>query len=965
MSTDSFLDDVKRIDAWVSQESPTRGFQEIRQLLVDPDLRRHFFDKLQKPAWLRTLLENDFFRQAPAEGRWPEAGYLARVARVETAAAEVCEIILKLPDTENRLVHAELVEAARAMPANVAAKLSDKIESWARSAAGFFSADFGALMGKFAAGGERTAALRLAKVLLEVMPPRVGDEGEPGLFHPMPQTRPDLWNYEQILIKQVPELVEVAGLEALDLLCDLLSDAIRLSLREPDKSVPSDVSQIWRPAVEEHEQNLLPELRSLLTRAVRNAAISIVRSRQTTLVRTVAALERRKPPWWIFRRIAMHLLVELGNPRSLKRVSKYLTDRELFDAPECLHEYVRLLQRWFPDLNAAQQHRILGWIDAGPLPQHLENLRRNIPQFTGKPVSDEDVERFKKLWRRDWLQRLGDSLPKEKKPELETLVAELGPREHPDLGSYRTEVVGSQSPLGLDDFKRKSITEQVEYLHNWQPSGDQFMGPSRAGLGERVAKLVAENPDSYAKEAHRFENVDPTYQRFLLNGLREAVEKGRSFDWQLVFRLCQRILEEPIEIPGRQGPPLEDDPDRTWCRTAVATLLETALRQKQVPIPIGLKDELWKLLDTLSDDPNPTPEHEVRYGGSNMDPATLALNSTRGQAMHCVIHYAWWVCQSTAKNERQASSGGAPSGFDAVPEARRVLEAHLDTNADPSLAIRAVYGQRFIWLWLVDKQWATDNADRIFPVDESRRQYWEAAWSSYLAFSQLYWEVFEALRQQYELAVARLTTVSVLLRLPVDPKERLAEHLALLYWGGRIASNGSDPLWERFWSNAQVDVRRHGLWFLGRSLYDANETLEAELLARLRSLWERRLSVARAADSLGDYAAEIAQFGWWFCSGKFSEDWALEQLESALEFAGYVDPDQLVFAGLAEASKRKPLESVRCLEKVIAKANLWQLSAYDKDIRQVLTAAMHSGADAMALATGLINALGRRGMLQF
>ncbi len=402
-----------------------------------------------------------------------------------------------------------------------------------------------------------------------------------------------------------------------------------------------------------------------------DAALSIIRSGQADLEATLAALEHREPRWRIFQRIALYLLSEVDSQTAARLAAERLTNRDVFEAPECLHEYVGLLHRRFQSLDNDQQRKILDWIDGGPLPEQLENMKRNLPQFTGRPVSDEEIEHFKKTWRRDWLQRLGDNLPAEKKPELETLVAELGLREHPDWGSYRSEAVGSQSPLGLDDFKRRSITAQVEYLHKWRPSSDEFMGPSRAGLGEQLAKLVTENPDAYAKEAHSFVDVDPTYQRLLLNGLREAVEKGSAFDWRPVFQLCRRILEEPIEITGRRSTPLDDDPDRTWCRNAVATLLETALRQKQVPIPIGLKDELWKILEALSHDPNPTPEHEARYGGSNMDPATLSLNSMRGQAMHAVIQYAWWVCQSASKNENETSNRGATSSFDGICTRRR------------------------------------------------------------------------------------------------------------------------------------------------------------------------------------------------------------------------------------------------------------------------------------------------------
>lgn len=156
------------------------------------------------------------------------------MARIDEAVADqVSEIISELPDIENWLIRAELVEAVRAMPPSVAARLIDKIEPWSRDATGFLCGDFAALISTFAAGGENVSAFRIAKALLEVTPDPAVDESGAGLVHAMPRTRPDLWNYEQILSTQVPELVKATGLEAMNLLGDLLSDAIRFSLRQP------------------------------------------------------------------------------------------------------------------------------------------------------------------------------------------------------------------------------------------------------------------------------------------------------------------------------------------------------------------------------------------------------------------------------------------------------------------------------------------------------------------------------------------------------------------------------------------------------------------------------------------------------------------------------------------------------------------------------------------------------------
>lgn len=953
-----YVEILHEIDRLLAVENPSEVDATFLSNNVPNDsvVLAEFFNRNQNPRWLKLLQKKGFFNYPPDSGRWPQAGYLARMAATDRRTAEyVREIIFKLPNIDNHVVRAELLEGVQAMPAVTAAKLIEKIELWAKETTGFSSEQIAALIPMLAAGSEQQAALRIARAVLEITP---APADEVGLLGRMPRTRPDFWNYEQILIRYFSALVQATGLEALRLLCTLQSDAIRFTLREPEKSAPSDVSHVWRPTVEGSGRDQIPEIKSLLARHVIATASAIVRSKQATLEEVVATLEANRPRWRIFDRIVLYLLSQSDASAANLLAAERLTARDLFDAAECVHEYVALLRQRFRSLRAEQQQEILGWIDAGPLPEHLENVKRNIPQFTGKPVTDEDLVRFTKTWRRDWLQRFADQLPTEKLSDRDALIEELGANERPDLGSYRMEVIGSQSPISLDDLREKSVADQIKYLRDWKPAGDQFLGPSRSGLGELLAKLVVEHPESYATEAERFSEVDPTYQRFLLNGLREAVEKGRGFDWLPVLRLCPHILNQPIEIPDRKALPLDEDQDRTWCRNAIATLLETALRQKQLPIPVELKGELWNVLEALSNDPNPTAEHEAQYGGSNMDPSHLALNSTRGQAIAAVILYARWMCRLIVKE-------GQVWSFELVPEARKVLEAHLDESFDPSLAVRSVYGRMLVLLFQIDAQWLREKAETIFPSDKAKQSYWEAAWTSYLAFSQVYVDVFELLRPQYQLAVDRLAAPVVLPRLPIDPKQRLAEHLMSLYWSAKIQADGSDLTWDSFWSNAPAESREHAIWFLGRSLYDAKENLAPELLARLQALWESRVSAARAATEPADHVREIVQFGWWFCSGKFPEEWTLEQLESALTLAGHVTPDHFVLEALAGVAGRDPVHAVRCLEKMIDETDRLQLRVHEKEMRQILVEAKKAGGEARTILTHVVNALARIGMPQF
>ena len=108
----------------------------------------------------------------------------------------------------------------------------------------------------------------------------------------------DAWHYEQILKKHYPNLVCHGGLPALELLCDLLEKAIRLSRRRDDAKGPEDYSYIWRPAIEDHPQNLNHTIKDALVSALRDAAEHVVRSCKVTLEDIVKTLENRT--WVVF-----------------------------------------------------------------------------------------------------------------------------------------------------------------------------------------------------------------------------------------------------------------------------------------------------------------------------------------------------------------------------------------------------------------------------------------------------------------------------------------------------------------------------------------------------------------------------------------------------------------------------------------------------------------------------------------
>jgi hypothetical protein len=102
------------------------------------------------------------------------------------------------------------------------------------------------------------------------------------------------------------------------------------------------------------------------------------------------------------------------------------------------------------------------------------------------------------------------------------------------------------------------------------------------------------------------------------------------------------------------------------------------------------------------------------------------------------------------------------------------------------------------------------------------------------------------LREEYAGAVEQLgEAVSKWRYIGADPKERLTEHLMVLYWRGKL--NLTDTILECLFERAPDNLRGHALSFIGRELFNSKEEIPTSTLERLKILWERRTNAAQSS----------------------------------------------------------------------------------------------------------------------
>jgi hypothetical protein len=932
-------------------------------LLIYAEHYRYFFDRLENPEWLEPLWESGFFKHPPdpvlneEDGTlllptWPEARYLARMANSDPKL--VARIILEMDDTDNAAVHVDLVDAALNMPPEFSARLVEKVQKWAGSLYLQIPEKFGELMMHWAKGDMTEEAISLARVLLDILPSERSSNLRPGgryALPPEPRARFSEYEYEHILKNYYPELVQASPLPALELLCDLLVKAIQLSRRRNDDKGPEDLSYNWRPAIEDHAQNLGHTLKDALVEGVRDAAEKMLCSGSASIQQVVEILERRG--WKIFQRIALHIL-RLFSEQAEGLVAARLADRRLFDDVGVRHEYILLLRSNFSRLAEQGQRTILSWIEEGP---GKEWFKKCLLEQNGAPPSEDECARYREIWQRDrlaWIEF--KNLSAYWQERYKTMVAKHGEPEHPEFPVYSEfGYVGPASPKTAEELAAMSVENIVSFLKTWRSSDNVYREPSPEGLGRVLSSVVAEDPQRFAVVAVWFQGLDPTYVRALLVGLREGLQQQMAFEWAPVLQLCRWVIDQPREIPGRKVNTLGADPDWGWTRKAIADLLSAGLERGSGEIPIEMRREAEGILRPLTDDPDPTPEDEERYGGSNMDPVTLSINTTRGEAMYAMIRYALWVRRYLEK--QTDANDRLTRGFDEMPEVREVLEAHLDITHDPSLAVRAVYGQLYPWLVLLDPRWAEDRKGRIFPLVEESQAYFDAAWNAYVIYNRPYDDVFNLLCDVYMHAVKRILSLGDSARWIENPGKKLIEHLMAYYWRGKVKLQ--DPLLVSLWEEASDELRAYAIEFIGESLRQTVGTIPPEITNRLQDLWEQRLSHAQKAPS--EHEKEISAFGWWFVSEKFDSNWSIANLLAVLKLVPKVKPGNIVIEHLARTVITHPLESVECLRRIAEGDRVgWNLYGSKDQIRKILQVGLDHP-EVREIAESVIHYLGSRG----
>jgi hypothetical protein len=388
----------------------------------------------------------------------------------------------------------------------------------------------------------------------------------------------------------------------------------------------------------------------------------------------------------------------------------------------------------------------------------------------------ESQERLDHYYGRDWLAALERFLGPRERLMLSNLTAEVGaPRSEFETTRAVAEFIPMRGALSDAEVSELSALELLTLMRNVPRLGDAMFDTSINAVAAQAKAEIERRLDDFLPLLPSIAS-DVRYPAILHHvvwGLSETLKQSdyqspETLDAVLSFlrTLSERATNGDVDDGAESG----YGPRSVL--SAVADLLED-LAPWVMTTPHT--EILLATLRSVLASEDPTPEHEAQYGGSNMDPPTLALNTARGRATRALLR----LLVETAASE---SAGQAHlSALTDLTRSRATEEA--------SSSVKSAYGIYLPWLVTRLPDLWSEIGSTVMPAD-ANDQTWDAVFTTYILFNHPHRGVADSVRRHYEVAIGRFTDAFPFFLAHAD---RLLTHLIAL---ARPNGAGADDWFE-------------------------------------------------------------------------------------------------------------------------------------------------------------------------
>jgi hypothetical protein len=436
----------------------------------------------------------------------------------------------------------------------------------------------------------------------------------------------DFW-LKRLISTTATTLGAKSGTEAADIFLTRLRETYSQGSRQNDTS-------IWRPAIEEHEQNHAwhgPE--NAFVDGLRDVLMGW--SKQDAPSSQVFVEQLLHDRAEIARRVGIHVLDMrfTAFPGTYRKV----VSPELF-AEGHLHELYALLSHHFQEFSEDEKSATLDAI-------------RNLPP----PASSRDPTTVIKYLQRRWLSAIqgigfADADNWYRELSADPTIGPLGP--HPDFRTFMQFSYGSgPTPFPAQELVAFARDGTLVIKLNAFRQTNYSDGPSTDSLVDALAEAVAADPSALLRALPGFTQANRPYQHGVIAGFKKLWEtrtnEAPPINWNAAWPQLIDFFESVLSnetLWNESNPEAERGISyRDAVPEVIAQFLCAGTREDEKAYDPPLLSRTWPLIKTLLERSRAQTEFDSR------DPMSRAINTPKGKAIEALVNHALRACRVSDK----------------------------------------------------------------------------------------------------------------------------------------------------------------------------------------------------------------------------------------------------------------------------------------------------------------------------
>lgn len=953
-----FYEGTKKLDELIAKDVPNSAdLGELVQIInSDVDLAIYFYRENVKSGWLDKLNSAGQFKQLEdAEVANDlltrmKAFYLVEVSKGNPN--EVVDLISGL-DVKDWFIQRILLQALLAKPLDVVDEGCELIKKYFEKPSytdwyghGENSATFMIAI----ADDYPDKAFEIAGILLEIK--KTDDENK---YLDKIKTNFKDYDYEELLSKYYKKLWQNYPFDATKLLIDIFNNYLKEI--ENDENENFDLVNSFHYAIERLDQiedKYSNQIIKSIIQAICESGKEVIENEPEKTNDLFSYLKELKSA--IFKRIEMYLLRFVPGDGQIERVNSIISDKKfLTDIYSSIYsyEYKLLLRDRFENIGPEAKKVFVDWIKEKQVPDdELKDFAEWFKKVNEREYTKDDLEKYEDKLRAKKLYLVKDTsefkdLYEKYRDSSGKSDEELAPE--PRMSEGR-DISGKEgAPINSNEMFNMEPVDAIKYIKDpsrW--SADKigtwpFHSPKEA-LSHVFEDVVKEKVDDYvALELEDLKKLEPVFLERYFNGIVNVFrEKDLQEDSLLkVLRKSESIVEDNL-----------DNADYNWTFRLILEIIDTIFNRDELKKSIVPENGqlIWNIIDTLR------TYKDSRKSNRESDAHTECINSVSGNAFTLVVRFGLFF-------KNQYKEDYCTNWSEKI---KHSIEDVIDK--DQRRWVRCVLGVNFPQIHWLEETLAESKVDKIFDV--SNEETWRDVWGQYLSWSRAYKNIFEFLRGKgkYADAIDKIGMYGQARSFAKEADKGLVQHLMIAYFNSWI--EWSDPLLEKFFTKAPVELRAKAASFLRRGFKPTLEkksedpTGFEEKAERIRVYWKERIKEIEPENDLEEAKRLI---GW-------VEDSLLEPtetLELTLKTLKLTDGkisqhrgEEFFVKAACKLGIKNELLALKCINKMMAGKPEWlHFSFYQEELTKFLDRVIELAKKDSKIkdeAIELINAYGRR-----